>query len=118
MNAIGDPAGSFNVVTKQLTGLFFNQVTASLGSFDLYHLTGDFDGSLDAKKKWTYRLVAAGQKANSFQQFAFNDKWLLRPVLRYQINARSSVTAHLSAPTLPAIPINGIFSLRLCFPAA
>jgi len=93
MNAIGDPAGSFNIVTKAPSGTFNNNVSFTAGSFDLFRLSGDFDGTLDKNKKWQYRLNVVGQKAKSFQQFAFNDKVVVNPVLRYVISDRSSITA-------------------------
>jgi len=93
VNAIGDPAGSFNIVTKQPTGKSSNQVNLTLGSFDLYRITGDFDGSFDKHKKWQYRLNVVGQKARSFQKFAFNDKVLVNPVIKYEINDHSFISA-------------------------
>lgn len=93
MNAIGDPAGSFNIVTKNPTGVRSNNISFTAGSFNLYRLTGDFDGSFGKNNKWQYRLNVAGQKAKSFQKFAFNDKVLVQPVIRYNINTKSSVTA-------------------------
>ncbi|GLU54411.1 TonB-dependent siderophore receptor [Dyadobacter frigoris] len=93
MNAIGDPAGSFNIVTKNPTGVRSNNISFTAGSFNLYRLTGDFDGSFGKNKKWQYRLNVAGQKAQSFQKFAFNDKVVVQPVIRYNINSKSSLTA-------------------------
>ncbi len=93
MNAIGDPAGSFNIVTKNPTGIHSNNISFTAGSFNLYRLTGDFDGSFGKNNKWQYRLNVAGQKAKSFQKFAFNDKIVVQPVIRYNINNKSSLTA-------------------------
>ncbi|WP_316735454.1 TonB-dependent siderophore receptor [Pedobacter aquatilis] len=93
MNAIGDPAGSFNVVTKGPDGTKANNVSFTAGSFDLYRLSGDFQGSFDRNKRWQYRLNAVGQKANSFQKFAFNDKVVINPVLKFAISEKSSITA-------------------------
>jgi iron complex outermembrane receptor protein len=92
MNAIGDPAGSFNLVTKQPTGFNSNHISFTAGSFNLYRLTADLDGNLDQAKKWQYRLNVVGQKSKLFQQYAFNDKVLVAPVLRYNINNHSSIT--------------------------
>ena len=93
MNAIGDPAGSFNVVTKQPTG--HNRQTVSLtgGSFDLYRATADVDGLLGSSGKLQYRLNSVAMKTNSFVKFNFNDKLLLAPVLRYQFSPNTSLTA-------------------------
>ncbi|MGA9652000.1 TonB-dependent siderophore receptor [Pedobacter sp.] len=93
MNAIGDPAGSFNIVTKAPSGNFANNVSFTAGSFDVFRLSGDFDGNLDKNKKWQYRLNVVGQKAKSFQKFAFNDKFVIDPVLRYNIDSHSFITA-------------------------
>ncbi|WP_443947551.1 TonB-dependent siderophore receptor [Pedobacter sp. AW1-32] len=93
MNAVGDPAGSFNIVTKAPTGTFNNNLSFTAGSWDLFRLSGDFDGTLDKNKKWAYRVNVVGQKAKSFQKFAFNDKFVIDPVLRYNINKQSSITA-------------------------
>ncbi|RZJ80768.1 MAG: TonB-dependent siderophore receptor, partial [Chryseobacterium sp.] len=93
VNAIGDPAGSFNVVTKQPTGIPSNRINLTTGSFNLYRVTADMDGNVDQAKRWQYRLNLVGQKAKSFQQFAFNDKIVINPNLRYNINAHSFLSA-------------------------
>ncbi|MGB3103865.1 TonB-dependent siderophore receptor [Sphingobacterium siyangense] len=96
MNAIGDPAGSFNLVTKKPTGITSNQVFFQTGSWDLYRLGTDLDGSFDKNKKWRYRLNAVGQKSRSFQRFAFNDKVVVNPSLTYSMDSTSSLTAEYS----------------------
>lgn len=93
VNAIGDPAGSFNILTKQPTGATSHHIHLTGGSFDLYRINADFNGTIDKKEKWQYRLNVIGQKARSFQRFAFNDKVVVDPVLKYNINGHSSVTA-------------------------
>ncbi|MEH6309154.1 TonB-dependent siderophore receptor [Olivibacter sp. CPCC 100613] len=93
MNSIGDPAGSVNLVTKKPSGINSNQVFLQTGSWDLYRLGADLDGSFDADKKWLYRFNAVGQKSKSFQRFAFNDKIVFNPSLRFNINKNSSLTA-------------------------
>lgn len=92
MNAIGDPAGSFNLVTKKPTGINSNQVSFQTGSYDLYRLGADLDGSFDDDKKWLYRINVLGQKSKSFQKFAFNDKLVVNPSLQFNINKNSSIT--------------------------
>lgn len=93
MNAIGDPAGSFNLVTKKPTGIKSNQISFQTGSYDLYRLGVDLDGNLDNNKKWLYRFNALGQKSKSFQKFAFNDKLVINPSLQFNINNSSSIIA-------------------------
>ncbi|QJD97682.1 TonB-dependent receptor [Mucilaginibacter robiniae] len=93
INALNDPAGSYNVLTKQPMGTNTHQINFTAGSFNLYKLSADLDGNLDKSGKWQYRLNAAGQKAKSFQKYNFNDKVVVDPVLRYNINSHSYLTA-------------------------
>ncbi|WP_462264769.1 TonB-dependent siderophore receptor [Mucilaginibacter sp.] len=93
INSVGDAAGSYNVLTKQPDSMRFNQVAFTTGSFNLYRLTGDFAGTAGKTRQWEYRLNVAGQKSKSFQRYAFNDKLVADPVLRYNINSHSSVTS-------------------------
>lgn len=92
INSVGDPAGSFNIVTKQPTGTNASQISLMAGSFNLYRMSADLDGSFDSRHKWQYRLNAAGQKAKSFQQYNFNDKMVVDPVLKYNITDHSYIT--------------------------
>ena len=93
VNSIGDPAGSFNVVTKQPDGTNSRSINFTTGSFNLYRLSADLDGHLDTAGKWQYRLNVVGQKAKSFQKYAFNDKVVVDPVLKYNINSKSFISA-------------------------
>lgn len=93
INGLFDPAGSYNVLTKQPMGSNTNQISFTTGSFNLYRVTADLDGNLDRTDKWQYRLNAAGQKSESFQKYNFNDKLVVDPVIRYNINDHSYVSA-------------------------
>ncbi|OZI09909.1 TonB-dependent siderophore receptor [Siphonobacter sp. BAB-5385] len=93
MNNIGDPAGTFNVLTKQPTGTPHYSATAMLGSWNLYRLAADLDGVLDAKKKLQYRLNVMGMTSESFVRYDYNRRLVLAPVLKYQFSDRTSVTA-------------------------
>lgn len=93
MNNIGDPAGSFNVVTKQPTGTRRTTLNAMFGSWNLYRLAADFDGMLDQKGKLQYRLNVMGLTTNSFVKFDFNQRFLVAPVLKYVLNKRTYISA-------------------------
>ncbi|QJD79617.1 TonB-dependent receptor [Spirosoma rhododendri] len=93
MNNIGDPAGSFNIVTKQPTGTRRYAATAMLGSFDFYRLAVDLDGQFDKKGKLLYRLNTVGMRTNSFVKFDNNRRFLVAPVLKYRISDRTYVSA-------------------------
>ncbi|MFF5381131.1 TonB-dependent siderophore receptor [Pedobacter suwonensis] len=93
INGLFDPAGSYNVLTKQPAGTGNREVSFTTGSFNLYRLSADLDGNLDKRGKWQYRLNAAGQKSKSFQKYNFNDKVVVNPVIRYNINDHAYVSA-------------------------
>lgn len=93
MNNIGDPAGTFNVVTKQPTGTNNYAANVMFGSYNFYRAAVDLDGLVDKKGKLQYRLNVMGMKSESFVQYDFNDRFLVAPVLKYQLSARSSITA-------------------------
>lgn len=93
MNNIGDPAGSFNVMTKQPTGNKHFGFTAMVGSWDFYRLAADLDGTVGKSKRLQYRLNAMGMKSRSFVQFDFNDRLTIAPVLKYMLTSKSYVSA-------------------------
>jgi iron complex outermembrane receptor protein len=93
MNSIGDPAGTFNVVTKQPTGKNNYSAEFMAGSFDFYRASADLDGLLDKNGKLQYRFNVMGMKSNSFVKYDFNDRLVVAPVLKYLINEHNSLTA-------------------------
>jgi iron complex outermembrane receptor protein len=93
MNNIGDPAGSFNIVTKQPTGTPRYSATAMLGSYDFYRLAADLDGKLLKSGKLLYRFNAMAMSTTSFVPGDYNKRLLVSPVLKYQLSARTALTA-------------------------
>ena len=93
MNNIGDPAGTFNVMTKQPTGKRQYTVNAMWGSWDLFRAAADLDGLLDKKGKLQYRLNVMAMSANSFVKTDFNKRLLVAPVIKYLISDKTTVSA-------------------------
>jgi iron complex outermembrane receptor protein len=93
MNNIGDPAGSFNTVTKQPTGTPHYGLSAILGSYDFYRLAADLGGPLTKSGKLQYRLNSMVMRSNSFVQGDFNKRLLVAPVLKYQFSDRTYLAA-------------------------
>lgn len=92
MNNIGDPAGSFNVVTKQPTGSEHYSVSAMAGSWNFYRILADMDGVIGKSKKLQYRLDVMGMKSRSFVKSDFNNRLLIAPVIKYQLNDHSYIS--------------------------
>ncbi|MBB2146127.1 TonB-dependent siderophore receptor [Pedobacter sp. LMG 31464] len=89
----GDPSGMYNVVTKKPTGFNKGEVSLTVGSFDLYRATVDFDHKLTNDGKLLFRLNTAVQNKGSFRPYEQNDRYSFAPVLSYQISNRTKLTA-------------------------
>lgn len=88
----GEPSGFYNVVTKKPTGVNRGEVGFALGSYNLYRFTTDLDGKLSKDGKWLYRINMMGQLKGSYRDFDYNNRYTLAPVIKYQMNAKSSLT--------------------------
>ncbi|MFC4212222.1 TonB-dependent siderophore receptor [Pedobacter lithocola] len=89
----GDPSGLYNVVTKKPTGFNRGEVSFTLGSYDLYRTTVDFDHKLTSDGKLLFRLNGAVQNKGSFRPYEQNDRYSIAPVLSYQITDKTKITA-------------------------
>ncbi|CAM3535099.1 TonB-dependent receptor [Flavobacterium chungbukense] len=93
MLSSGDPSGLYNVVTKKPTGVTKGEVSVLGGSYDFYRVSVDFDGKLDKKGKLLYRFNGAAQNKGSHRQFERNNRYVIAPVLSYQIDDKTKITA-------------------------
>ncbi|RFM26157.1 TonB-dependent siderophore receptor [Deminuibacter soli] len=93
MMSVGDPAGIYNVVTKKPTGVTKGEASITLGSYDLYRASLDFDGKLDKEGKVLYRLNLMDQNKNSFRAYEFNDRYSIAPVLSFKLDDNTTLTA-------------------------
>jgi iron complex outermembrane receptor protein len=93
MMSNGEPSGIYNVVTKKPTGIKKGEATITYGSFDLMRATLDLDGKLDKPGKVLYRLNLMGQTKNSFRDYEFNDRYSIAPVISYQLDDKTLLTA-------------------------
>lgn len=93
MNALGDPAGSYNIITKKPDGFRRNTFTFTQGSFGLLRAEADLSGKYDNSKKLFYRLNLMGMHKKGFMRFDNNDRILIAPSLKYNFDNKTSVTA-------------------------
>ncbi|MES2809417.1 MAG: TonB-dependent receptor [Bacteroidota bacterium] len=89
----GDPSGLYNVVTKKPTGQTKGEFGLTVGSFNLNRATLDLDGKLSKDGKLLYRLNLAAQNKGSFRPNEYNDRYTVAPVISYQIDDKSKITA-------------------------
>ena len=93
MLSSGDPAGLYNVVTKKPTGITKGEANIMGGSFDFYRASIDLDGKLDKKGKILYRFNAMSQNKGSHRHFEHNDRYVIAPVISYQLDDKTKITA-------------------------
>lgn len=89
----GDPSGLYNVVTKKPTGQTKGEVSFTTGSFNLNRATLDLDGKLSKDGKLLYRLDLSAQNKGSFRANEFNDRYAIAPVISYQLDDKTKLTA-------------------------
>jgi len=93
MMSNGDPSGIYNVVTKKPTGADFNgEASFMFGSYDFYRTALDLDGKLNKSGKVLYRLNVMGQEKNSFRPYEYNDRYVIAPVVTYNIDDKTNLT--------------------------
>lgn len=112
MMAAGEPSGFYNVVTKKPTGYKKSEVAMTVGSFGTYRNTLDFDGLLSKDGKVQYRLNLMGQMKGTQRKFEYNNRVSVAPVIKFQINPSTSLTAEYNYQYVKMSPIgsNYIYS--------
>ncbi|MDF9799029.1 iron complex outermembrane receptor protein [Catalinimonas alkaloidigena] len=109
MMANGEPSGFYNVVTKKPTGITQGEATITVGSFDTYRATADLDGKLSEDGKLLYRLNLMGQAKGSHRPYEYNNRYTVAPVLKYQIDERTSITAEYTYQYAQTGPIGSAY---------
>ena len=99
MLSSGDPAGLYNVVTKKPTGQTKGEASLTMGSYSLFRTTLDLDGKLSKNGKLLYRLNLAAQNKGSFRDFEENDRYSFAPVISYQVDDKTKLTAEYTLQT-------------------
>lgn len=110
MLAAGEPSGFYNIVTKKPTGVTKAELGLSVGSFGTYRGTLDFDGKLDKEGKILYRLNLAGQQKGTHRKYEFSNRATIAPVIKFQINPRTSLTLEYTLQHISMSPIGGAYS--------
>jgi iron complex outermembrane receptor protein len=105
MMANGEPGGIYNIVTKKPTGMNKSSVSLSAGGYDLARAAVDLDGKLSRDGKLLYRLNVAAQTKGSFNKFNYNDKYVIAPVISYQIDSNTKITAEYTRQHVEALAL-------------
>ncbi|ESA35156.1 hypothetical protein N836_13235 [Leptolyngbya sp. Heron Island J] len=108
----GSTGGIVNLVTKQPLSEPFYSVTAAAGSFDFYRGALDLSGPLNNSGTVLYRFNAAAQTTESFIDFFDSQRYVLAPVLSWQISDNTNITfeteySQITEPFEQGIPAIG-----------
>ncbi|WKN33852.1 TonB-dependent receptor [Porifericola rhodea] len=109
MMANGEPSGFYNVVTKKPSGVTRGEATLTVGSFDTYRATTDLDGKLSEDGRLLYRLNLMGQTKGSHRPYEYNNRYTVAPVIKYQIDDRTSLTAEYTYQYAQTSPIGSAY---------
>ena len=88
----GSPGGIINLVTKQPLSEAFYAVEGEIGNYNFYRGTLDLSGPLDENKNLLYRLNVAAETSQSFIDFYDRDRYLVNPVLAWNISDDTKLT--------------------------
>jgi len=102
MMANGEPGGIYNIATKKPTGENRSSVTLSGGGFNLGRAAIDLDGKLSKDGKLLFRLNAAAQSKGSYNKYNYTDKYVIAPVISYQIDSNTLITAEYTTQYVEA----------------
>ncbi|MBB6271481.1 iron complex outermembrane receptor protein [Pedobacter cryoconitis] len=105
MMANGEPGGLYNIVTKKPTGMNQSSVSLSAGGYNLARAAVDLDTRLSADGKLLFRLNVAAQTKGSFNKYNYNDKYVIAPVISYQIDSNTKVTAEYTHQHVEALAL-------------
>ncbi|WP_375499848.1 TonB-dependent siderophore receptor [uncultured Nostoc sp.] len=88
----GNPGGTINFVTKQPLSEPYFAASMTFGSYSFYQPTLDISGPLNSDKTLLYRLNASYISTESFIDFFYNQRYVVAPVLTWQISKNTKLT--------------------------
>ncbi|MGN7986259.1 TonB-dependent siderophore receptor [Pedobacter sp. 22226] len=102
MMANGEPGGIYNVVTKKPTGQNNSSVSVAAGGYNLGRAAVDLDGKLSRDGKLLFRLNVAAQTKDSYNKYNYTDKYVIAPVISYQVDSNTLITAEYTTQHVEA----------------
>ena len=87
-----EPGGMVNLVTKQPLDIPYYSLQQQFGSFDHYRTSADATGPIKKDGSLAYRLNLAYENKGSFQDFVNSDRVFVAPVVRWNINDKTTAT--------------------------
>jgi len=88
--------GLINVVTKKPVDTAGGEISYTTGSYNLNRLAADIYGPLSKDKKLLFRMNAAYQNQNSFQDAGFKKTSFIAPAIEYRASERLNISLNAS----------------------
>ncbi|WP_443939183.1 TonB-dependent siderophore receptor [Pedobacter sp. MW01-1-1] len=105
--------GLINIVTKKPLDYFGGEVNYTTGSYGLNRLSADVYGPVNKDKKLLFRVNAAYQNQNSFQDAGFRRSMFFAPTLEYRVNEKLNISLTSSFYELEGTSPSTIFLNRV-----
>ncbi len=112
----GDLGGTINFVTKQPLRDPYFAASMSFGSYNLYQPTLDISGPLNSEKTVLYRINASYISTESFIDFFSSQRYLIAPVLSWQINKKTKLTFEAEFKDQQQVPRTGLPAIGTVLP--
>lgn len=91
-----EPGGLLNEVTKQADGKQVQDAEIGYGSWNLFRAGLDLGGRFSPQGKFSYRLVAGGQRTNASYDFYRSSRIYVMPSVRYSYGDQSFIQLELN----------------------
>ena len=88
----GSLGGVVNIITKQPLRQPFYGIEALVGNYDFYRGTIDLSGPINKTGSLLYRLNVAAETTGSFIDFYKRDRYLVAPIISWQIGENTKLT--------------------------
>ena len=85
----GEPGGTINIITKKPEFSREGYIEATVGSYDLYRLEGDYTDELSSNM--AFRINGSYQDAGSFRDTVESKSLALTPSLLYVLSPSTSI---------------------------
>ncbi|MGQ0793837.1 MAG: TonB-dependent siderophore receptor [Deltaproteobacteria bacterium] len=84
--------GAINVITKKPLPYFYSSAALDFGDFGLIRPSADVSAPINSAKTLLLRLSASYEDSGSFRDFIGSKRWLIAPVLAWEIRPGSTLT--------------------------
>lgn len=108
-------SGAVNTITKRPLADSQYELSGTVGNYDFYRPTLDFTGPLTDDASLLYRLNVAYENADSFRDFVENESVFIAPVLTWQIDPETTLTAEFEYQNYDYVFDRGFFPSDIVF---